>query len=284
MAKQGTPIYDSLTREPPAIEEARALVKYRDLIVQLVRRDVVARYKRSVLGIAWTMLQPLGMMLILTVVFSALFHRMHGFPVYLLAGLIAWTFFSQTTVASMHHMVWGGALLHRIYVPRTAFVVSAIGTGLVNISLSMVPLFLVMLITSVPVKVSILAVPYAVLLLATFSLGLGLFLSRLAVEFPDVAEMYQVVLIGWMYLTPIIYPKELIPETIIVGSITISLRFWLFNLNPMYHLIEMFRLPLFEGTVPHWPTLLISTGMALVALISGWLIFTGSADELAYRT
>ena len=135
-------IYDSLKRGPVAWEELRGLAQYKDLIYQLVRRDVVSRYKRSALGIAWTMLYPLGMMIVLTVVFSQLFHSVQGYPAYVLCGLVAWTFFSQTTSAAMTQMVWGSSLLQRIYMPRTAFVVSAIGTGLVNLALSLIPLLL----------------------------------------------------------------------------------------------------------------------------------------------
>ena len=91
-----------------ALEELRGVIQYRDLIYQLVRRDIVSRYKRSVLGIAWTMLQPLGMMVILTIVFSNLFHNsIKGYPSYILSGLIAWTFFSQTTTAAINQIVWG---------------------------------------------------------------------------------------------------------------------------------------------------------------------------------
>ena len=114
-------IYDSARRGSLALEELRGAFRYRDLIYQLVQRDIIARYKRSVLGIAWTLLNPLGMMVILTIVFSQLFNSVKGYPIYLLCGLLAWTFFAQTTTSSMQQMVWGSALLHRIYMPRTVF-------------------------------------------------------------------------------------------------------------------------------------------------------------------
>src|SRR5512139_661965 len=129
--------YDSQKRKSPAIEEFLDIIKYRDLIYQLVRRDIVARYKRSFLGIAWTMLQPLGMMVVLAVVFSQLFGRVDGYAAYLLSGLVAWTFFAQTTTAAIVQSVWGGSLMRRIYIPHTAFPVASIGTGVVNLSLSM---------------------------------------------------------------------------------------------------------------------------------------------------
>ena len=208
LKKQRSPIYDSLKRGPVALEELRGLIRYRDLIYQLVRRDIVSRYKRSALGIAWTMLNPLGMMVILTVVFSQLFRQVEGYPAYVLSGLVAWNFFSQTTSAAMTQMVWGSTLLHRIYLPRTSFVVSAVGTGLVNFLLSLVPLFLIAILVGLPLRWTIAFLPVSILLLTAFSLGVGLLFSAWAIYFPDVAEMYQILLIAWLYLTPIIYPED----------------------------------------------------------------------------
>jgi ABC-2 type transport system permease protein len=266
--------YDSTRRPPAAVEEFTELLRYRDLVRQLVRRDVLTRYKRSVIGIAWTMLSPLGMMLVLTVAFSGLFGATRAFAVYLLSGLVAWNFFSQTTTAGMMGLVWGGALLQRIYVPRTVFAVSATGAGLVNLTLALVPLLAVMLATGTPVTSAVAALPPAMLLLAAFALGVGLCLSTVAVYFPDVAEMYQIALLAWMYLTPIIYPEAIVPE---------AYRRWLFTFNPMYHLVKLFRLPLYDGTWPapaQWGAAAVA---ALGALAVGWAVFTRKADEFAYR-
>jgi ABC-type polysaccharide/polyol phosphate export permease len=269
-----TMIYDSAKRVSPALEELRGIFQYRDLIYQLVRRDIVTRYKRSVLGIAWTMLQPLGMMIIMTVVFSNLFQSVEGYPTYILSGLIAWTFFSQTTTATIHHVVWGGALFRRIYLPHTSFAVSAISTGMVNLALSLVPLIVIMLATGRAVHWSTLFVPVAMVLLAAFALGVGLILSALGVYFPDVVEMYQIVLTAWMYLTPIIYPEEILPE---------GYRSWITNLNPMYHMIRIFRKPLYDGILPAWHEMAIAGVIALATLTIGWLFFSSKADEFAYR-
>ena len=269
-----TQIYDSLQRGPVAWEELRGLVQYRDLIYQLVRRDVVSRYKRSALGIAWTMLNPLGMMIVLTVVFAQLFRTVEGYPAYLLCGLVVWNFFSQTTSAAMTQMVWGSSLLQRIYMPRTAFVVSAIGTGLVNLALSLVPLLLIVVVVGLPLRWSMLFLPVSIVLLAAFSLGVGMLFSAWAIYFPDVAEMYQVALVAWLYLTPIIYPSEIIPETY---------RFWFLHLNPMYYMVQLFRKPVYEGVLPTGPLLAATAAIALLSLIAGWLVFTSRADEFTYR-
>jgi ABC-type polysaccharide/polyol phosphate export permease len=266
--------YDSSRRGPIALEEFHGLLQYRDLIFQLVRRDIVSRYKRSALGIAWTMLFPLGMMGVMTLVFSQLFHSIPGYPAYILSGLIAWNFFSQATSASMHQMVWGSSLLQRIYVPRTAFVIAAIGTGLVNLTLSIVPLLLITLVVGLPLHWSLLFLPVAMLLLAAFSLGVGLLFSAWAIYFPDVAEMYQVALLAWMYLTPIIYPQNIIPE---------AYRFWFLHLNPMFYLVQIFRLPVHEGVFPSWHLVLPAAAIAIFTLAAGWIIFSSRADEFTYR-
>jgi ABC-type polysaccharide/polyol phosphate export permease len=267
-------IYDSSRRGNSAMEELRGVFLYRDLIFQLVRRDIVARYKRSVLGIAWTMLQPLGMMTVLTVVFSTLFQQVAGYPAYVLSGLIAWTFFSQSSTAALVQIVWGGALLNRIYMPRTAFAISAVGTGLVNLVISVVPLIVIVIFLKIPITASVLFLPISMLLLTCFSLGIGLILSTVAVSFPDVSEMYQILLLAWMYLTPMIYPENVIPQ---------AYRFWVFTFNPMYYLLKIFRMPIYNGTLPDWKTLLIGTSISFATLFVGWLIFARKADEFAYH-
>lgn len=267
--------YDSAHRGPLALEELRGIYRYRELIRQLIRRDLISRYKRSVLGVAWTMLTPLGTMLILTLVFSRLFHSVQGYPVYVLSGLIAWIFFSQTTSAALQQNVWGGSLLHRIYFPRTALTVSALGIGMVNLLLSLAPLALIMLLVGVPFHLSLLFLPVAIVLLALFTLGLALIFSTLAIYFPDVVDMVQVALTAWMYLTPVIYPAEIIPE---------SYRPWLFTLNPMYYFIEIFRQPIYAGSLPAGRMVLVAGLIAAVVFVIGWLVFTWKANELTYRT
>jgi ABC-type polysaccharide/polyol phosphate export permease len=267
-------VYDSSAKRSKALEELIEAYRYRHLIFQLVRRDVLTRYKRSFLGVAWTMLNPLGMMLVLTVAFSQIFRSTHAYPAYVLTGLIAWNFFSQTTMASMSQMVWGGSLLGKIYIPRTVFVLSSIGTGLVNILLSLVPLLIVLLITGIPLRWTILFAPVAIFCLAAFSLGVGLLLSTWAIYFYDVTEMYQIVLTAWLYLTPIIYPEEIIPE---------ALRRWLFTLNPMYHLISVFRRPIYEGVLPDVKHLAATVGISIIVLAIGWITFARRSDEFAYR-
>jgi ABC-type polysaccharide/polyol phosphate export permease len=270
---QSTTTYDSAQLVPHALQELREAINYRHLLFQLIRRDILTRYRRSVLGVAWTMLNPLGIMLVLSFVFSHIFTATRAYPAYILSGLMAWNFFSQSTTSAMNSLVWGGGLLQRIYIPRASFGISAIGSGMINLVLSFVPLVIVMAVTGVPVRITAAFLPVSILLLASFTLGLGLMISTVAVYFPDVAEMYQIILIAWMYLTPIIYPETAIPA-----------KYQLFlHLNPLYYLVKLWRVPLYDGRWPIWsevwPAMLIAFGM----LVAGWLIFTSKSDEFAYR-
>lgn len=274
LANSAKPVYDSANNRVSAITELKELGKYRYLLGQLVRRDILTRYKRSVLGVAWTMLNPLGTMLILTFVFSNFFKtEVPHFPVYILSGLLVWNYFSQATNAAISGLVWGGSLLKRIYIPSTVFGVSAIGTALVNLVISVVPLVIVMLVDKAPFYWSMLFLPVAILILTAFTLGFALFISSLAVFFPDVGEMYQVVLTAWMYLTPIIYPETLIAPKYLP----------FFKINPMYWMVKIYRLPVFEGRVPTWQEFLPALGWGLGMLVVGWLYFTSKSEEYAYR-
>lgn len=269
-----TTIYDSTLTGNPALSELKELWNYRDLLFQLIARNIKTRYKRSVLGILWTMLNPLLMMLVLTFVFSNVFRfQQPHYSVYALAGLAIWNFFAQATTGAMSELIWGGQLMHRIYLPRSIFAFTALGTSLVNLLLTMIPLFLIMVVTGVPLRPALLILPLPILLTAMFALGVALVLSRVAAYFADVLEMYQIFLMAWMYLTPIIYPKEIIPPHLQ----------WMFNLNPLYHLIEIFRAPLLIGWLAGPNTVLASVVAAFVTLAFGWWYFSRKADELAYR-
>jgi ABC-type polysaccharide/polyol phosphate export permease len=266
-------VYDSAKRRSPALEELRDLIRFRDLIVQLVRRDVVTRYKRSVLGILWTMLNPLGTMIILSIVFAQMFDMRWTYPAFILTNLVAWNFFAQTTSASLSGMLWGSMLFQRIYLPRTAFVVSSIGTGLVNVFFSLVPLFLILLFTKVPLTITLTLLPVAILFLAAFSLGVSLIISTFVAFFPDVAEMYPILLTAWMYLTPIIYPEALLADVF---------NGWFLTYNPVYPLIKVFRMLVFDGLLPSGNEFLVAAGISFGTLLIGWVLFTKRSEKFAY--
>lgn len=247
---------------------------HRDLLLLLVARNIKNRYKRSALGLAWTMLNPLLTMVVLSLVFSNLFApAVNHYPVYLLSGLVLWNFVAQSTTAAMNDLVWNSNLLKRVYVPRSIFAVAAVGTGLVNLGLALIPLGLVALATGVPLKPAILIMPVIGILASMFALGIGLFMSTLAVYYTDVIDTYRVILTAWLYLTPVFYPASIVPP--VVGR-------WL-QFNPMTHIVECFRAPLYRGELPEAHSLLIAFTAAVISLGIGWWVFSRKADEFSYR-
>ena len=269
------PFYDSAKQQTAWLDEFLQTWRYRDLIMHLVKRDITARYKRSVLGIAWTMLNPLGMMIILTVVFSQLFGSVEGYAAYILSGLIMWNFFAQSTVSGINSVVWGGDLFRRIYFPRSIFAISAIGTGIVNLLLSIVPFIIVTIVVSKPPTIYFILIIIPMILLAMFTLGLTLIIASIGVRFPDIVEMYNnIILLAWMYLTPIIYPTDILPP-------------WLLSLmkfNPLFHLVKLFREPIYYGRTLYPQLVGICSIIGIGTLVLGWFIFSRMTDEIAYRS
>ena len=267
-------VYDSANRPHPLVEELRALFQYKDLVGQSISRAIKTRYKRSALGVVWTMLNPLLTMVVLTLVFSNIFRfSIEYYPVYILSGIVIWNFFAFSTSGAMSEILWSGELLSRIYIPKSVFAISSAGTGLVNLLMSLVPLYLIAVVLRVPLTPAVLVTPVAILITAAFALGLGMILSTIAIFFPDMQPIYEVLLLIWFYATPIIYPLEIVPDGLA----------WLIKLNPMYYMVELFRQPLLSGTVPDAGVWLIAAGAAVLALIIGSLVFTAKSDKYAYR-
>ena len=267
-------MYDSARRPSPWLSELSELVRYRDLLSLLVSKIIKTRYKRSFLGVAWTLLNPLLNMAVMTVAFSAVFqHAVAFYPVYVLTGLLWWNFFAQTTTYAMSSLVWGGGLLKRVYVPRTIFAVSSIAHGVINLFLSLGVLFTIMMITGHPFHATLWFLPVPILLLAAFSLGVALFVSTLAVFFVDVVDIFAVVLQALFFLTPIIYPPEIFPAKYA----------WFMSVNPVNHLLETFRAPILRGVLPDATNLAVALASSVCMLALGWWSFTRKADEFAYR-
>ncbi len=264
------PVYDSARIEIPIVSEAIALWEYRHLVRELVARDVKVRYKRSALGVAWTMLNPLLNMAALTVVFSVILRQgIERFPVYFLSGVLFWNFFAQSTGHAAALSLDAAETTRRIYVPRSVFVVSAVGVGLVNLLFSLVPLVLIVVLTGHPFYATWAFLPVAVLLGAMFCTGVGLVLFTLASRFADVRETYMTLLTPWLFLTPIVYTPSLVPE---------GYR-WIVRWNPMTYLVEVFRAPIYDGWLPGWKTLSFAVVVAVACLGLGWAFYASRIEE-----
>ena len=251
----------------------RSLFDYRDLIFYLVARDLKVRYRRSTIGLLWTMLQPLLMMLVLNQVFSFVFRfNINNYAVYALAGILFWNFFQQSIVSSMNSLKGNAHILQKLPVPMAVFPVATVISGAVNLTLALVPLFGILVVTGHPLKLSLLFLPLSILLAALFTLGAGLLLSPLAVFFSDVVELVTVLLTLMMYLTPVFYPMSIVPD---------HFR-WAVRFNPVRSILEVFRDPIYFGKIPPLSHISMSVAVALVALLIGSIMFRRSADRIPF--
>jgi ABC-2 type transport system permease protein len=251
----------------------REIYKYRDLVLTLVARELKVRYRRSIIGFLWTMLQPLLMMLVFYVVFSELFRfQMANYPVYALAGILFWNFFSQSIVASMNSLRGNAVLLQKLPVPKAVFPLATVISGVVNLLFALVPTLLIVWFFEGSLSPALLFLPVSILLAALFTLGAGLLLSPLAVFFSDVVELIGVLLTVLMYLTPIFYPKEILPAKVR----------WVVRFNPVRSILEVFRDPIHQGKVPPLAHLAVCVGIAALALIVGGIAFRRSSDRIPF--
>ncbi len=266
MASNAVPVLvNAADEQVNVIKELRDLVRHRNLLWNLVRRDLTVRYKRSIIGFFWTMLNPLLLMIILTVVFSTIFRfeGIENYPTYFLSTYLVFGFYAQTTNQSMASLSWNGALMKRVRVPKSIFAVSTTLSGLANLCLAYVPLFLIMIVTGAPICATVLYLPISFLLIAMFTLGVSLMLSAMAVYFEDVQHMYQVATFGLMYMTPIIYPISIVPYKWL----------WVIRANPLTHLVKLARDPFYGCTLPGEHVILASVAASVIALVLGWIVF-----------
>lgn len=251
----------------------RELLRYRDLIRVLVERDLKVRYRRSAFGFLWTMLQPLLMMLVFTMVFASIFGSDRpDYWIYALTGILFWNFFSQSIVASMNSLRGNAQLLQKLPVPKVVFPLATVISGVINLALALIPLFGILLLTGHRPGWAILFLPVAILLAALFTLGAGLLLSPLAVFFSDVVELIGVLLTLLMYLTPVIYPYEIVPENVR----------WIVRFNPLRSILEIFRDPIYLQKVPPFTHIAVSAGIAIAALAIGVWAFRKSSDRIPF--
>ena len=238
--------------------------RYKWLLYELVLRDLKIKYRSSVLGYLWSLLNPLMMMTVLTIVFSTLFRfDIPNYPVYLLSGQLIYSFFSEATNMSMSSIINSASLIKKVYIPKYIFPVSRVLSSFVTLLLSLLAMVIVMVVTKVKFNWVILFFPIPLIYILVFSIGMGLLLSVLAVYFRDVIHLYSVLLSAWMYLTPIMYPINMVPDYVK------RFIFW----NPMYYFVEIFRQIVLYG---EWPSLemhLICLGFALLALVTGLFVF-----------
>ena len=249
----------------------RELVEYHELLYFLVWRDIKVRYKQSVLGAAWAILQPFMMM----VVFTIFFNRMAGvssgdvpYPLFSYAGLLPWTFFAQGLTQSSNSLVGSANLVRKVYFPRVVVPMSSIMSGAVDFALAFTVLIAMMAYYGVWPTASIILLPLFAVLAFITALGVGLWFAALNVEYRDVRYVVPFVVQLWLFVTPVIYPAT----TVVAKLENAGLPGWLYGLNPMAGVVEGFRWGLFGGAAPG-SILIASTISALFLLITGALYF-----------
>lgn len=266
--------YDSSARQNRLLREVRELVQYRDLILQMTVRNITVRYKRSILGVFWTLLEPILTMLVMSFVFTALLSRnLPNFPVYLFCGLIVWGFFSTSTNSAMRDFVATERLISRVYLPQSVFVIVAIATGLVNFLIEIVALLVITfgLMGSISIYTPTLILP--IFILTIFNTGVGLVLAPLGAYFNDINTIYNIILRLLLYLSAIFYPVEILPEWL--QSIVI--------LNPVYQFIHILRNPIYYQTPIPLDALLYTSVWAIALVVIGAVLFATLADDIAKR-
>lgn len=253
--------------------EITEILRYRELLRNLVARDIKVRYKRSFIGFFWVMLNPLLMMLILNIVFSQLFQvATKNYVAFLLSGIIIWNFFSQSTSAALPSFLGNSNLIKKIYLPKAVFPLAVVLSATVNFVFSLVPLFIIFFVTGTGLGKYIFLLPFVIVIVGFFAFGISLILSTLTVFFHDTIYMYEVGLLAWMYMTPVFFPESIVPQQ----------YSFIFRFNPFYYFISSFRGVLYMDVPNFFEKLLYASLCSMVALAAGWLFYGRFKDRLVY--
>lgn len=239
-------------------------MNYRFLLGQLVSRDFKTRYKRSVLGVIWSMLNPLLTMSVQYMIFSNLFRwDVDNYAVYLLIGTVTFNFFSEATQAALVSVTGSASLITKVYIPTYVFPISKVLSACINLGFSTIALYIIVFIQGLPLNWFHLLIPLLYLLLILFSCGLGMILGALMVYFRDTQFLYSVLITLWMYLTPLFYTVEIIPENLMVY----------YKINPMYQYVTFFRTLVLDAAMPTGEQFAWCIGYAIAFMVLGITIF-----------
>ena len=261
------------------VEKLRELWRYRDLVRNLVARDLKARYKNSLLGVAWSWIHPLLMMGVYTVVFTILAGQsdLRNYPVFLLCALLPWNFFSASIAQATNSVVGAASLVKKVYFPRETLPISVVLSNLVNFLVALPVFFLLAILIGSPIRVAALLLPLTILIQVTFTIGIALVTAALNVFYRDTQIIMEVLLLAWFFLTPVFYPISTVPEAYSMWGQTVNLQVWLRRLNPMASIVASYRDLLYYGVPTGWDFLLRTALTSLVVLVVGYLIFSRSS-------
>ena len=257
----------------PASHAKNDFEKDKFILKQLVTKDFKIKYRRSVLGVAWSVLNPLLMMIVMSIVFSTIFAQGRNgsvtpemYPLYLIVGNVTFSVMSESTNQALMSIIWASSLLKKVKVHRWVFPVQKVLFSLVNFAFSLVAVALVMLWFHVMPTWHLILLPVCLLLLMCFCMGLGMMLSALAVFFRDIMHLWTVVITAWMYLTPIFWTTDF------SGQMARWIQV-LVVVNPMYNYLQFMRDIFLFNTVPSALTFGLCVAWAILALAIGYTVF-----------
>ncbi|MFA4929828.1 MAG: ABC transporter permease [Patulibacter sp.] len=254
------PIYDSAAPAPSILGDARSTWRSRGLLRVLVTRDITVRYKRSVLGVWWTLLNPLLETAVLAMVFSQVFRfAVPGVPfvVFVLAGVLLFNCFRQTLLGAASSMFMHADVLSKVRIAPAVFSLSTAGANTITFGFTLLPLAVVMAIAGVTPNPALPLIVPLVALLVLFAFGLGLALAPIVVRFPDTLDLLTIAVTMVGYLAPVFYPPEIVPEHFL----------WIVHLNPIYHFVTLFRELLYGdgvGSALSWLAVVLSSGASVL--------------------
>ena len=247
-----------------------AVKKYRFLIKQLVSRDFKTKYKRSVLGVFWSFLNPLLTMTVQYFIFSTIFKSdIEYYPAYLLIGIVSFNFFNEACGMGLMSIIGNSGLITKVYMPKYIYPLTRVMSSVVNLAISLVPMLMVSLLTGVHFRKSALLALYFLVCLILFTLGVAMLLSAAMVFFRDVQFLWNVFSMIWMYATPLFYPETIIPDQFKV----------VLQINPLYHIIKAERTCILGGVSPDPVVYVQCLLMALAALLVGALVFKKTQNK-----
>lgn len=254
------------------IARIQRFIKYKDLMGQLVSRDLKLKYRRSVLGYLWSILNPLFIMIIMAIVFSQMFKRSNipNYPIYLMSGQVIFNFMNLSTKSAIQSINGSASLLKKAYLPKYVFTVSKITSGLIDCIFSMGALLIVMIFTGGTFSWHLILFPVVLAQEFVFNLGLGMFLAATNVFFRDIQYIYNAITTAWLYLTPMFYPIEYLPE---------PLRYFVVHCNPMYAYATQLRCLTLYNTVPDLSMIIYGTADAVLILLLGIWVFNKTQDK-----
>ena len=251
------------------IKEIRDIFKWRELLWQMVGREVKARYKQSILGYFWVILNPLAQMLVMSFAFSIILRIPTNatanipYSIFLFVALLPWNLFANSLSSAANSLVSSSSLITKVYFPRTILIISTIIAKIIDFLFASIILIIYMIVYQLPINVNILWIFPIFFIQRIFTLGLSLFFAASNLIYRDIQYLLSMILLLWMYVTPVIYPADLVPEQYSL----------IFKLNPMAVIINAYRQVILGGGQPNYSSLAIGLLVSIIVLLIGFNYF-----------